>query len=148
MAPAKDVLRSQQPSVTLEQSELSTIAGQELAINSSNIVDKQAKRSILSAKDTLRDIIIAEFDQRLNIMQNDITKNVITTLTSLIQLEFAKMRLNLLLSASISTIEELSQASTTSQLFALSSLSTVSSLSTLSFLSVASKLRCYEPSGI
>jgi len=70
MALAKDALRSQQSFATFEGEEQSLV--------------KQGERSILLVEGTLRDLMIAEFDQRLNTMQNDITKNVITTLTNLI----------------------------------------------------------------
>lgn len=74
MAPSKEALRSQQPSVTLEGEEQS---------QSQSLV-KQGERSILSAEGTLRGLVIVEFDARINAMQNDITKNVMTAISGLI----------------------------------------------------------------
>lgn len=112
---------------------------QELALDS-NIFERQSKRSILFAKSIVRDLIIAKFDQRINTMQNDIIKNVMIVLTSLIQAKFAKIRV---LSLSISSIKKFSKVSqidaNTSLQFALSSLSTSRTLA-----KNASKLRAKE----
>ncbi len=84
---------------------------------------KQEKRFILFAKNILRNLVIIEFDQRINIMQNKIIKNVITTIKDLIQIKFKKINLSQLLSF-ISIIKKIEIVANAFLLFALSSLLT------------------------
>lgn len=73
----KDALRNQQSLAIFEDEKQSLV--------------KQEKRSILLVEDIVRNLIIVEFDQRISIMQNEITKNVMTTMMNLIRIEFAKI---------------------------------------------------------
>ncbi len=77
------------------------------------------------AKRIVHNIIIVEFNQRISIMQNEITKNVIMAIINLIRTKFAKIdisqlsRQEQLSLSSIPSIKILEEPKTTSLSFAL-----------------------------